>query len=107
MKRISISKMAFLAIVVTSLFPFVDAVADDKICSFKADVGKVHLTVWDEDSDGDRQGKIFEGWLQSGASQTIKSATGYINFSYKLADDDRSYGGENRSCKGGNTIRVP
>ncbi len=106
MKPISVSKMVFLAIVATSLFAFVDAVADDKTCIIKADGRKVHLIVWDEDSDGDRQDKIFEGWLKSGERQTIKSATGYINYSYKLADDDRSYG-ENRNCKGGNTIRVP
>ena len=98
--------MAFFAIVFASLFNFVDAAADDKTCIIRSDAGKVYLTVWDEDSDGDRQDKIFEGWLKSGERQTIKSTTGYINFSYKSADDDRSYG-ENTICKDGNTIRVP
>ena len=106
MKCIFVSKMAFFAIVFAGLFTFVDAAADDKTCIIKSDAGKVYLTVWDEDSDGDRQDKIFEGWLESGERQTINSATGYINFSYKLSDDDRSYG-ENSTCKGGNTIRVP
>ena len=107
MKRFSISIIAFLASIIASLSPLIDAVADDTTCIIKADGRKVYLTVWDEDSDGDRQDKIFEGWLESDERRTIKSTTGYINFSYKLADDDRSYGGENRSCKGGNTIRVP
>lgn len=107
MKRLSKSIISFLAMIIFSLSSLVNAVADDKTCFIKSDVSRVYLTVWDEDSDGDRQDKIFEGWLESGKRQAIKSTTGYINYSYKLADDDRSYGGENRSCEGDNTIRVP
>ena len=107
MKRLSLPITAFLSIVAINLFPLVDAVADDKTCFFKSDANEMYLTIWDEDSDGDRQDKIFEGRLESGERKAINSATGYINFSYKVADDDRSYGGENRTCKGGNTIRVP
>ena len=107
MKRISLSKLAFFVVIVVSLLPFFDAVADDKTCVLKSDMTRVYITVWDDDSDGDRQGKIFEGWLESGERQTIKSQTGYIDFSYKLADDDRSYGDNFKNCSGGNTIRVP
>ncbi len=107
MKRLSKSIISFLAVIIFSLSSLVNAVADDKTCFIKSDVSRVYVTVWDEDSDGDRQDKIFEGWLESGKRQAITSTTGYINYSYKLADDDRSYGGENRSCEGDNTIRVP
>ncbi len=107
MKRLSLSKLAFLVIAVASLLPFFDAVADDKTCVLKSDMAKVYITVWDDDSDGDRQGKIFEGWLESGKCQTIKSQPGYIDYSYKLANDDRSYGDNFKTCSGGNTIRVP
>ncbi|MGD8990444.1 MAG: hypothetical protein PVI00_03205 [Desulfobacterales bacterium] len=107
MKRISFSKMAIIVITVSSLLPFFDAAADDTTCVLKSDMAKIYITVWDDDSDGDRQGKIFEGWLESGERQTIKSQTGYIDFSYKLADDDRSYGDNFKICSGGNTIRVP
>ena len=107
MKSKSITIWTVLAILVASFFPFVAAVANDKTCTLKADANKVHVTVWDEDSEQDRQGKIFEGWLESGEKKQIQSTTGFIVFSYKLADDDRSYGDNHKTCKGGNTIRVP
>jgi hypothetical protein len=107
MKRISVSKMAFLAVVVASLLPFVNADADDKTCMLKSDVGKVYVTVWDEDSGQDRQNKIFEGWLKSGELKKIQSSTGFIVFSYKEANTDRSYGNNHTTCEGGNTVRVP
>ena len=107
MKSKSITILTVFAILVASFFPFVAAVANDKTCMLKADANKVHVTVWDEDSDQDRQGKIFEGWLESGERKKIQSNTGFIVFSYKLADDDRSYGDNHKTCKGGNTIRVP
>ncbi len=107
MKRISEPILAVLAILVACLFPFVDAVADDKTCMLKSDVGKVYVTVWDEDSGQDRQDKIFEGWLESGEQKKIQSTTGLIVFSYKEAEDDRSYGDNHKACKDGNTIRVP
>ena len=106
MKRISVSIMVLIVGLVASFFPFVDAVADDTTCILRSDLGKVHVTVWDEDSGGDRQDKIFEGWLESGERRTINSTTGYINLSHRSADSDRSYG-DNYTCKGGNTIRVP
>jgi hypothetical protein len=84
-----------------------DAAAEDKTCVFKADMKKVHLIVWDEDSDQDRQDKTFEGWLESGDRKTIQSGTGFIVFSYKFADDERSYGDNHQTCKNGNTIKVP
>ena len=92
MKRISVPILAVLAFLVASLFPFVDAVADDKTCMLKSDVGKVYVKVWDEDSGQDRQDKIFEGWLNSGELKKIQSSTGFIVFSYREAEDDRSYG---------------
>ena len=107
MKSISVPILAVFAILVASLFPFVNAVADDKTCMLEADAGKVYVTVWDEDSGQDRQDKIFEGWLKSGERQKIQSTTGFIVFSHKLAGDDRSYGDNHRTCKSGNTIRVP
>ena len=84
-----------------------DAAAEDKNCTFKADAKKVHIIVWDEDSEEDRQGKIFEGQLDSGERKKIQSNTGFIVFSYKLAGDDRSYGDNHRTCKNANAIRVP
>ena len=80
---------------------------DENTCTLKADADKVHITVWDEDSGQDRQGKIFEGWLESDESKKIQSTTGFIVFSYKEAEDNRSYGDNHRTCKNGNTIRVP
>ena len=67
----------------------------------------LQVKVWDEDSEEDLQGKIFEGWLESGGRQKVQSATGFIVYSYKEAEDARSYGGNHKKCKGGNTIRVP
>jgi len=107
MKTIILPLLAVFTILVAGLFPFMDAAAEDKTCVFKADANKVHITVWDEDSGEDRQGKIFEGWLQSGERKKIQSTTGLIVFSYKLAGDDRSYGDNHRTCKNGNTIKVP
>jgi hypothetical protein len=99
--------LAVCTIVIAGLFPLCDAAADENTCTFKADANKVHITVWDEDSDQDRQGKIFEGWLESDEREKIQSTTGFIVFSYKLATDDRSYGDNHKTCKSGNTIRVP
>ena len=107
MKSKSITIGTVLAILVASFFPFVVAVANDKTCTLKTDAKKVYVTVWDEDSEQDRQDKIFEGLLESGEDKEIKSTTGFIVFSYKLAGDDRSYGDNHKICKGGNTIRVP
>ena len=107
MKRLAMPLLVIFAIVAASFFPFVAAVANDKTCIFKADANKVHVTVWDEDSEQDRQGRIFEGWIESNEEKKIKSTTGFIVFSYKLADDDRSYGDNHETCEGGNTIRVP
>lgn len=107
MKPIILSLLAVFTIFVSGLFPVIEAGAADQSCVFKADAKKVHLTVWDEDSGEDRQGKTFEGWLESGDRKKIQSNTGFIVFSYKLAGDDRSYGDNHRRCQNGNTIRVP
>jgi hypothetical protein len=107
MRRLYILLLAVFTIYFTGLFMFSDAAADENTCAFKADANKVHITVWDEDSEEDRQDKIFEGWLESGERKKVQSATGFIVFSYKIADDDRSYGDNHKPCKGGNTIRVP
>ncbi len=107
MKRLFIPLLAAFAILIAGLLLSVDAAADDKTCTLKADANKAYLVVWDEDSEEDRQGKIFEGQLKSGERKKVQSTTGFIVFSYKLADDDRSYGDNHRTCKSGNTIRVP
>ena len=107
MKSKSIKIWTALAILLASFSPFVAAIANDNVCTLKADANKVHVTVWDEDSGQDRQGRIFEGWLESNEEKNIKSNTGFIVFSYKVAGDDRSYGDNHKTCKGGNTIRVP
>jgi hypothetical protein len=99
--------MVFFAVISISFLPVLNVHADDNTCVLKADSAKVFIAVWDDDSDGDRQEKIFEGWLESGDRQTINSKTGYIDYSYQLADDDRSYGDNFKTCSGGNTIRVP
>jgi hypothetical protein len=107
MKRIAVPILGVFTILIVCLFLCFDAAADENTCTFKTDANKVHVTVWDEDSEEDRQGKIFEGWLKSDERKKIQSNTGFIVFSYKLADDDRSYGDNHKTCKGGNTIRVP
>jgi hypothetical protein len=107
MKQSVLSLLAVFTILFAGLVPFMDAAAEDKTCVFKADAKKVHITVWDEDSGEDRQGKIFEGSLKSGERKQVQSTTGFIVFSYKQAGDDRSYGDNHRTCKSGNTIRVP
>jgi len=107
MKPLYLIRLSVFSILVAGLFPFLDAAADDKTCVLKADVAKVYVVVWDEDSEEERQDKIFENWLKSGERHKIKSTTGFIVFSYKLAEDDRSYGDNHRNCKNGNTIRVP
>jgi hypothetical protein len=45
--------------------------------------------------------------MKSGERHKITSKTGFIVFSYQLADDDRSYGDNHRNFKNGNIIRVP
>ena len=107
MKRIAVPILAVFAILIAGLFPLFDAAAGENTCTLKADANKVHIVVWDEDSEEDRQDKIFEGWLKSGEEKKIQSTTGFIVFSYKEAEDDRSYGDNHKTCKGGNTIRVP
>ena len=107
MKSIVLPLLAVFMVLVSGLFPFMDAAAEDKTCVFKADTNKVHIIVWDEDSDQDRQDKTFEGWLKSGERKTIQSNTGFIVFSYKLEGADRSYGDNHQTCKNGNTIKVP
>jgi len=107
MRNLYFPLLAVLTILFAGLFLFSDAAADENTCTFKADANKVHITVWDEDSGQDRQDKIFEGWLESGEEKKIQSTTGFIVFSYKEAEDDRSYGDNHKTCKSGNTIRVP
>ena len=107
MKPIVLPLLAVFTIFVSGFLPLRDAAAEDKTCVFKADAKKVHITVWDEDSEEERQGKTFEGTLESGERKKVQSTTGRIVFSYKLAGDDRSYGDNHRTCKNGNTIKVP
>ena len=107
MKSIPLILLSILTISATSLFLISDLSADGNTCTFKAVAGKVHVTVWDEDSQEDRQGKIFEGWLKPEERHKVTSKTGFIVFSYKLSDDDRSYGDNHRNCKNGNIIRIP
>ncbi len=107
MKPISLILLSVFLTLFAGLFISFDAVADENTCTLKADMNKVHITVWDEDSGQDRQDKIFKGWLESGQEKKIQSTTGFIVFSYKAADDDRSHGDNHKTCKGGNTIRVP
>jgi len=107
MRSLYISLLAVIMIFFAGFIVSFDAIADENTCTFKADSNKVHLTVWDEDSEQDRQGKIFEGWLESGEHKKVQSATGFIVFSYKEAEDDRSYGDNHKTCKGGDIIRVP
>ena len=107
MKYIHLILLPILTILATGLYPLADVAAEDRTCVLKADVAKVHVVVWDEDSGEDRQDKIYEGWLKSGERHKITSQTGYIVFSYQLADADRSYGDNHRRCRNGNIIRVP
>ena len=95
------------AMVAAVFLSFSDADANENTCMLKSIVDEVFVTVWDEDSGQDRQGKIYEGSLKSGELKKITSRTGYIVFSYKKPNDDRSYGDNHKRCKGGNTIHVP
>jgi hypothetical protein len=106
MRNLPVSLFA-VAILFAGLFLFSAATAGENTCTFKADANKVHLKVWDEDSGQDRQDKIFEGWLESGEEKKVQSTTGFIVFSYREAEDDRSYGDNHKTCKGGEFIRVP
>jgi hypothetical protein len=107
MKRTGLSAFAVLTGFVLCVFFAFDAAADDKTCKLKADEGDVHVHVWDEDSEEDRQEKIFEGWIKKNDEKVIRSTTGFIVFSYRLASDERSYGDNHKRCKNGNTIQVP
>lgn len=107
MKSKSMRRIGFFAIMVAVFFSYSDTDANENTCMLKSIVDEVFVTVWDEDSGQDRQGKIFEGSLKSGGLKKITSSTGYIVFSYKEPDDDRSYGDNHKRCKGGNTIHVP
>ena len=84
-----------------------DVKADDDTCTLNAASGKVNVTVWDYDSAGNRQARIFKGWLEKGARQKITSHTGSIGFSYQRYGNDKSYGGYKRTCEAGNTIDLP
>ena len=107
MRSLYFSLFAAFSILFAGFLWFSDAAADENTCIIKVDTDKIHLIVYDEDSDQDRQDKIFEGWLKSGQLQKLQSATGFIVYSYKKPEDDRSYGDNHKRCKGGNTIRVP
>ena len=107
MRSLYFAIFAVFSILFAGLLWFSDAAADENTCILKAAAGKVHVIVYDEDSDQDRQDKIFEGWLKSGEQQKLQSTTGFIVYSYKKPEDDRSYGDNHKQCKGGNTIRVP
>ena len=107
MKSFFIIRVFVFAMLIGGLVSFSAAAADENTCTFKAVMGKVHLTIWDEDSGQDRQDKIFEGWLKPQERQKIKSSTGLIVFSYQMANEDRSYGDNHRTCKNGKTIHVP
>ena len=107
MNRLFIPVLSVFAVIFAGFFPYADAVATDKTCMLKSLVGEVFVTVWDEDSGQDRQGKIFEGSIKSGELQKITSKTGYIEFSYQEPEDDRSYGNNHKRCEGGNVIHVP
>ena len=58
MKPIVLPILAVFTIFVSGFLPLRDAAAEDKTCVFKADAKKVHITVWDEDSEEERQGKV-------------------------------------------------
>ncbi len=107
MKSISMPILGFFAFMAVIFLSYADADANENTCMLKSIVDEVFVTVWDEDSGQDRQGKIFEGSLKSGELKKITSSTGYIEFSYKEPNDDRSYGNNHKRCKGGNTIHVP
>lgn len=60
MKPLYLIRLSVFSILVAGLFPFLDAAADDKTCVLKADVAKVYVVVWDEDSEEERQDKILK-----------------------------------------------
>ena len=73
MRGLYIPLLTVLTILFAGLFLFSDAAVDENTCTLKADANKVHLSAWGEDSGQDRQGKIFEGWLESSEEKKFKA----------------------------------
>jgi uncharacterized protein YxeA len=107
MKSIFIPIISVFISIIAGLFLCFDAAADENTCTLIADENKVHIVVWDENSEEERQNKIFEGWLEPGEEKNIQSTTGFIVFSYKEAEDDRTFGDNHEICKDGNIIQIP
>ncbi len=100
MKHFAVMILSFFITLIAGLFLCFDAAADENICTLKTNADKVHVKEWDEDSDQDRQGKIFKGWLKSGKKKRSKVPPALLFSAIKEAEDDRPYGDNHKTCKG-------
>ncbi len=107
MKSMMISRMVFLTIAATILFPIVYATADDNTCLLKAREGKFYVTIWNANFKQERQDKIFEGWIVSPELKEIKSRSGLIVINYKKIDNDRFSEDKQETCDREEIIRIP
>ncbi len=109
MKAISLILLSVFVILIASLFPFVDAVADDKTCIIKADAGKVHLIVWDADDEGNKGYRIWRGLIKQGEQKRIESQHGQIRYASTtvIGENEPLSGDRGRWCQNGKIIGVP
>jgi len=83
------------------------ASADDKWCWLEATNERTHVYVTEMDEDGANETRLWEGWIEAGERQKIKSARGQISYDYRQASDDRTSGDNSADCDNGNTVSIP
>jgi hypothetical protein len=83
------------------------AAADDKWCWLEATIERAYVYVTEWDEDGANENRLWEGWIEQDERQKITSARGQINYDYRLASDDRTYGDNSADCDNGNTVTIP
>jgi len=68
---------------------------------------RTRVIVREMDEDGAGETRLWEGWLEKGERQKIKSAQGQIIYDYRLASNDRTQGDNSTYCDNGDTVRIP
>jgi hypothetical protein len=81
--------------------------AEDKWCWLEATIERTYVYVTELDEDGANETILWEGWIEQGERQKIKSAQGQISYDYRLASDGRTYGDNSADCDNGNSVRIP
>jgi len=74
------------------------ASAGDKLCWIEATIERTYVHVTEMDEEGANDTNLWEGWIEQGERQKIKSARGQISYDYRLASDDRTYGDNSADC---------